>query len=202
MTIDSKNYPPLRFIDKMKGRNHLMLFYDKPEFGQLVQYRFLANGLKRTEHCIVVTHDDPKLVEDEMSNDIDVAGFKKKNLLHIHQIENILDSKGGIEKGFEDILRQVTADAKPPYRFVGRVIPDISSKKGIEAELVVEQKLHTYFYNYNGSFLCTYNVAELEPSKRNRWLGKLLENHHSLIYATEPEKAVVFDPELLKPTDY
>jgi hypothetical protein len=200
MELNAKNYRPLRFVDKMEGGNHLMLFYDKPEFGKGVQYRFVENGLKKGEHCICLTHDNVGLVENEIAScGIDVDGFKEKNLLHVHQIENLLESEKEIEKGFDNIIKQVTADAKPPYRFVGRIIPDVSTVKGIESELLVERKLHSQFDNYDCSFLCTYNVEDIEPHKRQIWLGQLMKNHHNLIYATEPDKAVVFEPQLLRP---
>ena len=41
-------------------------------------------------------------------------------------------------------------------------------------------------------------VRDIEKTKRSEWINTLLENHHNLIFATEPSKAVVFEPELLK----
>ncbi len=198
MNFDAKNYPPLKDVDNLKERNHSMVLYDNEDYGKSVKYRYIENGLKKGEHSIILTHDDVNSIENEVAScGIDVDNFKRKKLLHIHQIENIMERQDGIMQGFKDIVRQVTADLKPPYRFIGRMIPDVSTREGIEAELKIEHKFHSDFDNYDCSFLCTYNVKDIESARRPIWLQELLANHHNFIYATNPEDAVAFDPQLL-----
>ncbi len=127
--------------------------------------------------------------------------MKQKNKLYVCHIENLLQRQDGIISGFNDLIKKLTVNPKPPYRFVGRTIHDITTKKGIEAELVIENLLHTHFNKYQCSFLCTYRVDEIEKTKRSHWLHDLLENHHNLIYATEPKNAVAFDLDLLISAD-
>lgn len=198
MTLNAKNYPPLKYVDELDEQNHSMLLYDKPEYGKLVKYRFIENGLKKGEHSICLTHDDVGLVENEIASiGIDVDYFKRKNLLHIYQIENIMERREDLVSAYKDLLKTVTADSKPPFRCIGRTIPDVSTKEGIQAELVIERLFHSNFELYPCSFLCTYGVEDIEKSRRPLWLEELLANHHSLIYATDPENAVAFDPDLL-----
>ena len=196
----AKNYPPLKDVDSLEAKvNHSMVLYDKEEYGRLVKNRFIENGLKKGESSVCLTHDDIILVENELEEyGIDVDLFKRRKQLHIFQIENILESKDGIEQGYHKLLKQITSDLKPPYRFTGRIIPDVSTNKGIEAELVIERLYHSNFHKYQSSFLCTYPVNEVEETKRSHWITQLMENHHHLIYATDPANAVTFDPDLLR----
>jgi len=195
---DIDNYPPLKEVDNLNERNHSMLLYDNAKYGNLVKYHYLENGLKNGEHCICLTHDEVTLVEDEISSlGIDLEHFKRKNLLHIHQIENILEKRDGLESGSNALLKTVTRGIKQPYRIIGRFISDVSTEEGIQAELLLEHKFHSNFNKYPGSFLCIYDVNEIEGSKRPIWLTKLFQNHHHLIYATDPANANTFDPNLL-----
>ena len=94
MNFDAKNYPPLKDIDNLKERNHSMVLYDNEDYGKSVKYRYIENGLKKGEHSIILTHDDVNSIENEVASyGIDVDNFKRKKLLHIHQIEiGILDT--------------------------------------------------------------------------------------------------------------
>ena len=199
MKFNTNNYPILESLDNLEERDHhSMLLYDDPKYGILVKNRFIENGLQKGIHTICITHDDVNFVEKEIaSTGIDVDNFKRKNLLHIYQIGNIMESKDGLTSAYNDMLKKLTVDSKPPYRFVGRTIANISTNEGIEAELVLENLFHSHFDSYPGSVLCPYNVAEIEKSKRPIWLQRLLEYHHNLIYASEPEKSVIFEPDLL-----
>ena len=195
---DANIYPPLKDVDNLTEPNHSMVLYDNAMYGNLVKYHYIENGLKKREHSICLTHGDVTLVEDEIASlGIDVDHFKRKNLLHIYQIENILERQDGLESGYNDLLKTVTADSKPPYRVTGCTIPDVSTEKGIQAELVIERLFHSNFNKYQCSFLCTYDVNGIERSKRPIWIAQLLQNHHRLIYATDPANAVTFDPDLL-----
>jgi hypothetical protein len=196
------NYPPLHDIDNFNEKHHSMVLYDNEKYGNLVKYHFIENGLKADEHSICLTHGNANQVEEEMlSLGIDVDHYKRKKLLHIYQLENILERKDGIVSGFNELLKTVAIDSKPPQRFVGRCIKDVSTKEGINSELVLEHLFHSNFNKYDCSFLCTYAVNDIEGSKRPVWLNELFRNHHNLIYATDPENAVTFDPDLLKDFD-
>ena len=158
----------------------------------------MKKGLQKEEHCIFVTHDSIKLIEKEMvDSGIDVDYFKQKNLLHVYNIENIMNHPEGISQGFDSVINKITSNSKPPYWIVGRIIPNVSTVDGIKAELEVERLLHRHFDNYLCSFLCPYNFKELEEEKCTVWLEHLLKNHHSVIYAVEPKNAVAFDSDLV-----
>jgi len=196
--VDVNIYPTLKDVDNLNEPNHSMVLYDNAKYGNLVKYRYLENGLKKGEHSICLTHDKVTLVENEIASlGIDIDHFKRKNLLHIYQIENILERQDGLKSGYNDLLKTVTADSKPPYRFIGCTIPDVSTQEGIQAELFIERLFHSNFNKYQCSFLCTYDVNGIERTNRPSWIAQLLQNHHNLIYATDPANAVTFDPDLL-----
>ncbi|MDH3277171.1 MAG: MEDS domain-containing protein [Nitrosopumilus sp.] len=198
MKFDAKDYPLLQDLENLKERNHSMLLYDNEEYAKLVKYHYIGIGLKKGEHSIILTHDDVNSIENEAAScGIDVDNFKRKKLLHIHRIENVTEQQGEIPE-FKDLLRQIAVDLKPPFRFIGRVIPDVSTEVGMQLELDIEHKFHSEWENHDCSFLCTYAINDIEESKRSMWLSKLLENHHHLIYATDPVNSVSFEPNLLE----
>ncbi len=199
MKFNSSQYPLLESVDDLEEKNHhSMVLYDEPKYGLLIRNRFVENGLKKGDTCVCITHEEVSKVENELElTRIDVDYFKQKNKLHVYHIENIMERKDGVISGFNNLVKKLTIDSKPPYRFVGRAINDITTNKGMEAELVIENLFHSQFVKYQCSFLCTYRVDDIEKTKRSIWLNKLLANHHNLIYATEPEKAVAFESELI-----
>jgi hypothetical protein len=199
MKHNENSYPLLEYIDNLQSPHHSMLLYENPQYAQIVKSRFVENGLKKREHTFCITHDDVKFIEGELaSGGLDVDYFKRKNLLHIYQIGNIMEHKDGLKKGFEELFKTITAKAKPPYRFIGRAISDVSTRQGILASLELEHFFHSHFDDYQSSVVCTYNVKDIEEHQRSVWLGQLCENHHNLIYAVEPESAVAFDSDLIK----
>ncbi len=194
----NENYPLLEDVDNLQDPHHSILLYEKRQYAQIVKSRFVENGLKKGEHAFCVTHDDVKYTENELAaSGVDVDYFKRKKLLHVYQIENIMEHKDGVKKDCSELIATFTKNLKPPYRFVGRIIPDVSTREGIIAELEIEHEFHSQFYNYQLTSLCTYNVQDIEKNQRSIWLGKLCENHHNLIYAVEPESAVLFDADLI-----
>src|SRR3990172_5099018 len=198
MEHNEKNYPLLEYMDNLQNLHHSMLLYEKPQYAQIVKSRYIENGLKKGEHSICITHDDVDKTADELaSSGIDVDYFKRKNLLHIYQIENIMERPEGIVAGYNDLLKKLTADSKPPYRFVGRTIPNVCTTEGIKAEIEIEKLFHSNFEKYDCSFLCPYAVNDIEGSKRPFWIKELMVNHHNLIYAADPANAVTFDPDML-----
>ena len=198
MKFDSSNYQPLDFIDKLDTKNHLISLYHNSDYGKMIQHHFIKKGLQKEEHCILFTHDNIELIEKEMTDDgINVDYFKQKNLLHIYQIKDVMNHPNGIFKGFDEILKKIISDSKPPYWIAGRVIPNVSTTNGIKAELELERVVHRNFDDLNCSFLCSYNLDKLEEKKRTVWLEHLLKNHHCVIYAVEPKNAVALDSDLL-----
>jgi hypothetical protein len=198
ITDSEKRYPLLEYFDDLQQPHHSMLLYEKTEFALLIKSKYVKNSLKKQEHTICITHENPKYLEQELfSTVLDVYHFKQKKLLHIYQIENIMKHKDGLRKGFQELLKMITAESKPPYNFMGRIISDLSTKEGISTELELEHLFHSNFERYSSSFLCTYNIEDMSQARRQDVLENLLANHHHMIYAVEPENAVAFETDLL-----
>ena len=193
------NQQLLESVDSLETKNHhSMVLYKNPQYGTMVINRFIENGLKKGEHVVFITHEDASLAEKQISSTgIDVDYYKKKKLLYVYQIEDLMKDKEGIPAAFEKLLKKLSTEVKPPCRFVGRSIKDISTDEGMKAELVIENLFHSQFDKYDCSFLCTYPVYDIEKSKRPKWLTRLIASHHNFVFAAEPAKSVIFDPDLL-----
>jgi hypothetical protein len=199
MSAEKANYRPIKFLDRMERNNHIVLLYDNEEYADLVISRYLLNGLQKGESCIFFTADKSEIIEERLSAEgIDVDSYKQTNSLRIFRIERSDADKFDALGTLKHIREEATKGMKPPYRFVGRTIMDTGSKEGMKLGLVVEKTGHEHFEEFDNSQLCYYNISGIEQSKRNEWISELLKNHHQVIYASEPDRAVAFETMLLE----
>jgi hypothetical protein len=199
MSAEKANYRPIKFLDRMERNNHIVLLYDNEEYADLVISRYLLNGLQKGEACIFFTADKPEIIEERLSAEgIDVDSYKLTNSLRIFRIERSDADEFDALGTLKHIREEATKGMKPPYRFVGRTIMDTGSKEGMKLGLVVEKTGHEHFEEFDNSQLCYYNISGIEQSKRNEWISELLKNHHHVIYASEPDRAVAFETMLLE----
>jgi len=203
MNSEETSYRPIKFLDKMEGNNHIVLLYDNEKYADLVIARYLLNGLQKGESCIFFTSDEPERIEERLfAEGIDVDSYKRTNSLRVFYIErsdtnNKFDALGTLKS----IREEATKGMKPPYRFVGRTITDTGTIDGMNLGMVVEKTGHKHFEEFNNSQLCYYDICGIEQSNRDEWIRGLLKNHHYVIYASEPDKAVAFETKLLEPEE-
>jgi hypothetical protein len=199
MSAEKANYRPIKFLDRMERNNRIVLLYDNEEYADLVISRYLLNGLQKGESCIFFTADKSEIIEERLSAEgIDVDSYKQTNSLRIFRIERSDADKFDALGTLKHIREEATKGMKPPYRFVGRTIMDTGTKEGMKLGLVVEKTGHEHFEEFDNSQLCYYNISGIEQSKRNEWISELLKNHHHVIYASEPDRAVAFETMLLE----
>ncbi len=197
MSADS--YRPIKFLDRMEGNNHVVLLYDAEKYADMVIARYLRNGLEKGESCIFFTADEPEKIEKRLSaQGIDVQLYKKKNQLRVFSIPRSDEGKRDVLATLKGIREKATQGMKPPFRFVGRTITDTETIGGMELGMVVEKTGHQHFAEFDNSQMCYYDISRIESSRRDEWIRGLLKNHHHVIYASDPEKAVAFETMLLE----
>ena len=199
MSTEEASYRPIKVLDKMEGKNHIvLLYYNEKKYADLVIARYLLNGLQKGESCIFFTSDKPETIEGRLfAKGIDVDSYKGTNSLRIFCIERAGANRLDVLDTLKSIREEATRGMKPPYRFVGRTIKDTGTIEGMNLGLVVEKTGHEHFEEFDNSQLCYYDISEIEQSKRNKWIRGLLKTHHYVIYASEPDKAVAFETMLL-----
>jgi MEDS: MEthanogen/methylotroph, DcmR Sensory domain len=200
--MDAEKYHPVKFLDSLEGNNHMVLLYDNQEYADLIIARYFMNGLKNEESCIFFTSENPEDAESSLSaGGVDVDRYKKAGLLRIY----VPGKPTGPITDPLIILRGIRRDAtkgmKPPFRFAGRTIPDTESKEGMLSGMAVEKTGQEHFAEFDNSQMCFYNISKLEKTRRDEWVEGLLRNHHQVIYASEPSKAVAFETTLLESED-
>lgn len=197
--MDADDYRPIRSLDRMEGNNHIVLLYDDQKYADVVIARYFSNGLKKGESCIFFTPDRPEAIESRLSKQgIDVARYKRENLLRIFNIERSDAGKTDTLATLKGIREQATRGMKPPFRFAGRTITDTATVEGMKMGMVVEKTGHQHFAEFDNSQMCYYDISGIEQSRRDEWIRGLLKNHHHVIYASEPGKAVAFETALLE----
>lgn len=193
------NYHPMKFLDQMEKNKHLVLLYDSKAYAYWIISRYFLNGLQNRESCILFTSDKPEIIEEQLVNEgIDVDSYKKRHSLCIYQIEKSDENKRDLLATLKQIREEATKGMRPPYRFVGRTITDTETKGGMELGLALEKTGHAHFPEFNCSQMCYYDISKIESTMRQKWITGLLKNHHYVIYASKPDKAVAFETALLE----
>jgi hypothetical protein len=199
MNAEKADYRPLKFLDQLEGNNHIVLLYDKQKYADLIIGRYFLNGLKKGESCIFFTPDKLDTIEERLSAEgIDVESYKHANSLRIHVIERIDTNKVNALGTLRKLREEAVRGMKHPYRFVSRTVADTGSVDGMQLGLGMEQSGHEHFDEFDSSLMCYYDISRIEQSRRDEWIRGLLKNHHHVIYASEPNKAVAFETILLE----
>ncbi len=173
---------PIKFLDSLDTKKHVVLVYDDQSFGKKIQFRFINNGLMKGENCIYLTHGDPKVIKNEMDeSEINVKEFVQKSLLHIYQISSPEKDPKGILIGYEKIVKQVIANKKPPYWIVGRIMPNIGIEETMAVQIAIERIAHANFEKLNSTILCSYDFNEFPANDYKIWLSSLYSYHHAAI---------------------
>jgi predicted transcriptional regulator len=194
-----EDYPPIKFLDDLPPNSHSVLLYDDKKYAELVTSHYISKGLERGESCVYLTFEDPKGIERRLSKSgIDVESFKQRNLLRVYTIKQSDINQGNPYENLKKVIRESTKGLKPPYRFYRNFVPIETSVKGMKLELLYEQSLHENFKSLDLSLMCRHDLSEIQKSARTDFVETLLKNHHQVIYASEPEKAIAFDPSLLE----
>jgi hypothetical protein len=196
MEAEKTSYRPFKFLDRMEGNNHIVLLYDNSKYADLIIARYILNGLKKGESCVFFTSDNLEKVRKRLS----VEGIDADSL-RIFQIERDNKNKPDALSLLKIIKEEATIGMKPPYRFVGRTITDTETIEGMKLGLLVEKTGNDHFQEFDCSQMCYYDISGIEQSRRDEWIRGLLKNHHHVIYASEPDKAVAFETMLLEPEE-
>lgn len=196
------DYHPVRFLDHLEGNKHLVMLYDDEQNADLIIARYFKNGFNMGASCIFFTDQEPAVIERRLAaQGINANRFKEENRLRIFRTETSDAGKTDVLQTLRMIRSESTKGMKGPFRFVGRTITDIETVDGLILGMHLERTGQEHFEEFDNSQLCFYDIRKLEPSRRDEWVRGLLENHHQMIYASDPNKAVAFETSLLEEDD-
>ena len=196
---EGEDYGPIKFLDNLPPKSHSVLLCDDKKYAELVTSYYISKGLERGESCVYLTFEDPTKIERRLSKSgIDVESSKQRNLLRVYTIKRSDVSEGNPYDNLKKVIRESTIGLRPPYRFYRNFVPIEKSVKGMKLELSYEQLLHDNFKSLDLSLMCRHDLSEIDKSSRTDFVETLLKSHNQIIYASEPEKAIAFDPSLLE----
>lgn len=185
MSIYETSSVPFRYVDSLEQKQHILLLYEDTAYAQMIEFRFIKNGLAIGENCVYVTHEDSgSIVLKFLNYGIPLHCFQtgKLKVIQLHeQCGNEMQISDKCKKDIEMIL----ASLLPPYRIVGRIVPNISTVEGMTVQMNLESKTHSCFEDFRGSIMCTYDISKIEKTKRKAWIKDLHQTHHTVIHATK-----------------
>jgi predicted transcriptional regulator len=194
-----EDYGPIKFLDNLPPKSHSVLLCEDPKYAELVTSYYISKGLERGESCVYLTLERPGKVEGTLSmSGIDVESFKQRNLLRVYTIKHSDVNEGNPYDNLRKVILESTIGLRPPFRFYRDFVPIEKSVKGMKLELVYERLLHEHFKSLDLSLMCRHDLSEIDKSSRMDFVETLLKSHNQIIYASEPETAIAFDPSLLE----
>lgn len=188
---------PIDYIDSLALKRHILLLYENVGMAKLMMFRFIKNGLLDGQYGVYVSGENPAdSVIEMLKFGIPIQYFENKKLLVYHVCNRCASSEEFIGTTKRDLIN-ILSKINMPYRVVGRLVPPIDTKAGMTLEMELEKITHKNFDDFNGSFMCTYDISKIEHSRKEKWLQELKENHHDVIYVPNSEYGGVFSQESL-----
>jgi hypothetical protein len=176
---------PMKYLDSLKEKQHIVLLYEDPEYARLLEFRFLKNGLVQGEECIYAMDEDSGSAVLRLLNyGIPLEDFKSKRI-RVFQTKSVLADPDKLLDFYKLELSRLLSEVEPPFRIVTRVVPCVNSIIGMSVEIELERLGHENFEKYGGSIMCPYHISEIESTNRSEWLRRLRDEHHAVIYASK-----------------
>src|SRR5574337_321489 len=185
MKIYETTSVPFRYVDSLDQKQHILLLHEDLAYAKMIEFRFIKNGLANGENCIYVSHEDSgSIVLKLLDYGIPLHYFQTGRIKVIQMHDTCGNLVQMLDKYKKDV-QSILASVLPPYRIVGRIVPNVSTIDGISAQLDLENRTHSCFEDFRGSIMCTYDISKIEKTKRKTWLGGLHRSHHVVIHATK-----------------
>ena len=185
---------PIKFIDSLEEKQHIMLLYEDPQYARIIEFVFIKRGLERGEECIYATPDDTGstvLMLQRYGIPLDAFLAKK---IRVFQIKPSSGTHDEIVLNCKQEIQRILADVKIPFRSVLRIVTDVSTVNGISVEIEMEKLAQDCFEELGGTIMCPYDISEIEKTKKNAWIKSLYSNHHTIIYLPKYGEGWVFSP--------
>lgn len=187
----NRNEDVIQFIDTLDGKKHIGLIYDDPDYAKLLKFRFIKNGLQNGDNCVYVSDEDSgKVIIDMLNYGIQTKYFQTNRILVYHQ-NDIGNTREEIESKANKNLDIVKRSLVPPFRIVGRIIPNIGCINGMSVQIDIEKKTHKHYHDL-GMVMCSYDISSIEKTKRKKWIEELYQNHHHIINISAKDGNAVF----------
>ena len=190
--MDGLDPIPIKYIDTLEQRQHIVLFYEDSEYARMIEFRFIRNGLALGEQCVYATDGDSgAIVLKMLTYGIPIKYFQTGKL-KVYQIHSVHGGPREIMENCRKDIAMIMSSLSSPFRIVSRIVPDVSTRAGMSVELELEHSVHRSFEEFGGSLICPYDVSKMEAGRKRQWMDDLRATHHSIIYAPRFGEGGVF----------
>ena len=185
---------PIKYIESLEVRQHLMLFYEDPEYARLIEFLFLKHGLESHEDCIYATDEDSGMIVLRLLRyGIPLDAFLSKKI----QVFQLRPISGKPDQMLTECKKEVTrilSGIRRPFRMVSRIVSDVTTIDGMSVELDLERCVHECFDDFGGTLMCPYDISMIEKTKKLEWVNALYSTHHAVIYIPKNGEGGVICP--------
>jgi hypothetical protein len=185
----------LEFVQQMKPRDHVILFYSRPEDKHRVLFTYLKAGLDRGEAVLYVAgQESPDAIRRSMGKlNIDVGAFERSGALHVIDCKDwyMIDGKFSVSRTMElwkKLYDESIAKGFKGLRVTGET--DLFFENGMVKDLLeYERSLHRVL-ELPMTAICAYD-SNVVAREENGELYLDLIKAHSNVIIIGPESGVV-----------
>jgi hypothetical protein len=178
-----------KFLESLNNNDsnslqHVILFYEEPEFARDIQSRFLEIGLARDEQCVIASCYDAESLRQVFG--INIEEYRAEDLLRVHQLR--CDARGIQREYFSDLAELLIPKTKSQgsYRSVRSMVSHatiLDEEKYIESVSNMEMECMSYYSDSTNEMrLCCYPIADIDATLDRPWMKTLLKSHQGVIY--------------------
>lgn len=182
MNLTQNDGEPTKFLQELKEKSSLLLFYEEPRYAKSLGFLFLDMGLKSSQLCLYISCEPVQNIEKDMIVfGINVTNFKNNNRLRIHSTAN--HGKDQVTAIIEDFM----AGAK---NHTARIIiqRDRFSREQQRELLIIEEFVQALFEKHDVSVLHIYNTEFMDNAK---FMQQIINMHNYTIFAPDFGKGIV-----------
>jgi predicted transcriptional regulator len=195
----SRGYRPARFLDRLQGNKHVVLLYDDEGRADSMAARYFLNGIRDGGSCVYFTDEDHGRIRSRLeAQGLEAGRYESEKRLKVFTMPSPGAGEMDVMAALKAVRATATEGMRPPFRFAGKTIVDTESVDGMLRGMAVEKTENDNFDEFDSAQLCFYDIGKMEPTRRNEWVEGLLGSHGSVVYASDPDRAVAFDTDLLQ----
>lgn len=192
----------LELVEELPPMHHSVLLYEDRERADIVAAEYLSSGLDQGDSCIYLTREPRKLVERRLSSLArNIQKGIRENRLRVYPgYQNARDSSPSLYT-LKKLVEDSTSGMNGPFRFFGNFAPLVTQVTGTASVLPVEKLFHQNFEALGITLLCWHDLTRIPRARLRAFVESIIEQHHYILFASDPSKTFGFDSSLLKEED-
>ena len=192
---ESIGHKPSDFLLAVPPKRHCALFFEDDATGRKLEFEFVERGLAEKQRCLYIVHSDEETaaIEGKMKENASLREGIRKGLLATYRDTHLPQSSDEVPAWFAERMKSMSQGSKEQLRVVGTTLPEIATVDQMTTQGAIEAAIQSAVGDSAMTVLCSFCAAKVSDDVRNDWFLRMIQNHHSAIFAPKKGEGVAFD---------